>query len=145
MIGMALFVLPGPTLVLMLLLTVPYLIFLAGARPGRRPSAMRLAGSLAISLALIGVAIVLGKTFFAERLDELASGRDASFFYRFTGPMLVAVNIFHHHPWAGAGLTGEPFIASDVLNVDMNSPSFQAGWRITRIADVLTKLRLAAL
>jgi hypothetical protein len=138
MIGMALFVLPGPTLVLMLLLTVPYLIFLAGARPGRRPSAMRLAGSLAISLALIGVAIVLGKTFFAERLDELASGRDASFFYRFTGPMLVAFDIFRHYPWAGAGLTGESFIADKVIDVYMNSPSFQAAWRISRIGDVLT-------
>jgi hypothetical protein len=138
MIGMALFVLPGPTLVLMLLLTVPYLIFLAGAQPGRRPPAMRLAGSLAISIVLIGVAIVLGKTFFAERLDELASGRDASFFYRFTGPMLVAFDIFRHYPWAGAGLTGEPFISDKVMDVYMNSPSFQAAWRISRIGDVLT-------
>jgi hypothetical protein len=138
MIGMALFVLPGPTLVLMLLLTVPYLIFLAGAQPGRRPPAMRLAGSLAISIVLIGVAIVLGKTFFAERLDELASGRDASFFYRFTGPMLVAFDIFRHYPWAGAGLTGESFIADKVIDVYMNSPSFQAAWRISRIGDVLT-------
>jgi CHASE2 domain-containing sensor protein len=46
MIGMALFVLPGPTLVLMLLLTVPYLIFLAGAQAGRRPSTMRAAASI---------------------------------------------------------------------------------------------------
>jgi hypothetical protein len=138
MIGMALFVLPGPTLVLMLLLTVPYLIFLAGAQPGRRPPAMRLAGSLAISIVLIGVAIVLGKTFFAERLDELASGRDASFFYRFTGPMLVAFDMFRHYPWAGAGLTGEPFISDKVMDVYMNSPSFQAAWRISRIGDVLT-------
>ena len=138
MIGMALFVLPGPTLVLMLLLTIPYLIFLAGARPGRRPSATRLASSLAISILLIGVAIVLGRTIFAERLDELASGRDASFFYRFTGPMLVAFDMFRHYPWAGAGLTGEPFIADKVMDVYMNSPSFQAAWRISRIGDVLT-------
>lgn len=138
MIGMALIVLPGPTLVLMLLLTVPYLIFLAGARPGRRPSVTRLAGALALSVLLVGTAIVLGLTFFAERLNELASGRDASFFYRFTGPMLVALDIFRHHPWAGAGLTGESFIADNVMNVYMNSPSFQAAWRISRIGDVLT-------
>ena len=138
MIGMALFALPGPTLVLMLLLTVPYLIFLAGAQAGRRPSTMRLAGSLAVSILLIGVAIVLGRAFFAERLDELASGRDASFFYRFTGPMLVAFDMFRHHPWAGAGLTGETAIADKVIDVYMNSPSFQAAWRISRIGDVLT-------
>ena len=138
LIAMALVVLPGPTLVLMLLLTIPYLIFLAGAQPGRRPQATRLIGALALSALLVGVTIVLGKTFFAERLDELASGRDASFFYRFTGPMLVAFDTFRHYPWAGAGLTGEPFIADNVLNVYMNSPSFQAAWRISRIGDVLT-------
>jgi hypothetical protein len=138
LMGLALLVLPGPTLVLMLLLSVPYFIFLSGTRLGQRSSVTRTVGAVALSALLIGIAIVGGKIFFAERLDELASGRDASFFYRFTGPMLVAANIFHHHPWAGAGLTGEPFIANDVMNVYMNSPSFQAAWRITRIADVLT-------
>lgn len=137
LIGCALFVLPGPTLVLMLLLTIPYIIFLAGRGTGR-PSAMRTVGALAISGLLLALAIVLGQIFFAERLNELASGRDASFFYRFTGPMLVALNIFQHHPWAGSGLTGEPSIADLVLNVYMNSPSFQAAWSITRIGDVLT-------
>ncbi len=138
LMGLALVVLPGPTLVLMLLLTAPFLVFLAGSRPGRRPSIARTAGALGLSALLIGLAAVGGSIFFAERLDELANGRDASFFYRFTGPMLVAFNIFHHHPWAGAGLTGEPFIADEVINVYMNSPSFQSAWRITRIADVLT-------
>jgi hypothetical protein len=84
LIAMALVVLPGPTLGLMLLLTVPYLIFLAGARPGQRPSATRLIGALALSAVLIGMAIVLGRTFFAARLDQLANGDDASFFARFT-------------------------------------------------------------
>ena len=46
--------------------------------------------------------------------------------------------MFRNHPWAGAGLTGEPFITDNVMNVYMNSPSFQAAWRISRIADVLT-------
>jgi hypothetical protein len=138
MIGMALFVLPGPTLVLMLLLTVPHLIFLAGARPGARPSVTRLAGAVAASVVIVGLAVVLGRVFFAERLNELASGRDASFFYRFTGPMLVAFEMLRSYPLAGAGLTGEPFIADKVLDVFMNSPSFQAAWSITRVADTLT-------
>ena len=63
---------------------------------------------------LVAAAVVFGSIFFAERLNELASGRDASFFYRFTGPMLVAFDMFRNHPWAGAGLTGEPFIANQV-------------------------------
>jgi hypothetical protein len=138
LVAMALVVLPGPTLVLMLLLTVPYLIFLAGAQPGRPPSFARLVGSLALSALLIGLTIVLGQAFFAERLNELASGRDASFFYRVTGPMLVAFDTFRHYPWAGAGLTGEFFLADRVMNVYMNSPSFQAAWPVTRITDMLT-------
>jgi hypothetical protein len=138
LIALALFVLPGPTLVLMILLMVPYIVFLAGTGSGGRLSATRLASSAILSCVLIGAAIVLGRTFFAERLNELASGKDASFFYRFTGPMLVALDIFRAYPWAGAGLTGEPFITDKVLDVYMNSPSFQSAWRITRVADVLT-------
>jgi hypothetical protein len=138
LIAIALFVLPGPTLGLMLLLTVPYLVFLADARPGQRPSATRLIGSLALSALLIGLAIVLGRTFFAARLDQFANGDDASFFARFTGPMLVAFNMFRDYPLAGAGLTGEPFIVNNVLNIYMNSPSFPAGLAIARVGDVLT-------
>lgn len=136
LIGLALVVLPGPTLVLMLLLTIPYVIFLSG-RHGRR-SPTRLFGAVALSLLLIGLTVAVGQTLFAARLAELARGEDASFFYRFTGPMLVAFDVFRHYPWAGAGLTGEMFIADNVMNVYMNSPSFQAAWRISRIGDVLT-------
>jgi hypothetical protein len=138
LIAMALVVLPGPTLMLMVFLTAPYLVFLAGTRPGARTSISRTVGSLALAMVLVAAAVVFGSIFFAERLNELATGRDASFFYRFTGPMLVAFDMFRSHPWAGAGLTGEPFITNNVMNVYMNSPSFQAAWRISRIADVLT-------
>ena len=93
---------------------------------------------LSLAAVLVAAAVVFGSIFFAERLNELATGRDASFFYRFTGPMLVAFDMFRTYPWAGAGLTGEPFITNNVMNVYMNSPSFQAAWRISRIADVLT-------
>jgi hypothetical protein len=138
LIAMALVVLPGPTLVLMVFLTAPYLVFLAGTRPGGRVSISRTVGMLSLAAVLVAAAVVFGSIFFAERLNELATGRDASFFYRFTGPMLVAFDMFRNYPWAGAGLTGEPFITNNVMNVYMNSPSFQAAWRITRIADVLT-------
>jgi hypothetical protein len=138
MMAMALFVLPGPTLVLMLLLTVPYLIFLAGMQPGRRPSASRLIGSLALSVFLVAMMIALGQIFFAARLDQLARGEDASFFGRFTGPMLVAFDMLQNYAWAGAGLTGETFIADRVMNVYMNSPAFDSSWRIARVADALS-------
>ena len=136
LVGLALVVLPGPTLVLMLLLMIPYLIFLSGGH--RRRSAARVVGMIALSIVLLGITIAVGQSLFAARLAELSRGEDASFFYRFTGPMLVAFDIFRHYPWAGAGLTGEPFITDNVMNVYMNSPSFQSAWRITRIGDVLT-------
>ena len=140
LVGAALIVMPGPTLVLMLLLAIPYFIFLSGTVDGVRPgsAATRLIGALALSAIVLGVAVWIGNMFFAERLKELTDGKDASFFYRFTGPMLVAFEMFDKYPWAGSGLTGEPFIADDVINVYMNAPGFQAAWKIPKIGDVLT-------
>lgn len=140
LVGCALIVMPGPTLVLMLLLAIPYFIFLSGVVDGVRhgSTATRLIGGLAMSMVVLGVAVWIGNMFFAERLKELAGGKDASFFYRFTGPMLVAFEMFDKHPWAGAGLTGEPYIAGDVVNVYMNAPGFSSAWKIPKIGDVLT-------
>src|SRR6185437_10765198 len=98
----------------------------------------RMIGALVISCLVVVVAYVGGQVLFAERLHALQAGKDASFFYRFTGPMLIAVDMFKHHPWAGSGLTGEPYIADRVLDVFMNSASFQSAWRIPKVADVLT-------
>ncbi len=136
LLGLAILVLPGPTLMLMLLLAVPYFLLLAGG--ARRTSPTRIAGALVLSSLIVLVAFIGGKALFAERLNELQSGKDASFFYRFTGPMLVAFDMFKNHPWAGAGLTGEPYIADRVLAVFMNSASFSSAWRIAKVADVLT-------
>jgi hypothetical protein len=136
LLGLAIIVLPGPTLMLMLLLATPYLMFLAGGE--RRTSPSRMIGAVVISCLVVLVAYVGGQVLFAERLHSLQSGKDASFFYRFTGPMLVAIDMFKHHPWAGAGLTGEPYIADRVLDVFMNSAQFQSAWRIPKVADVLT-------
>ncbi len=136
LVSLAMVVLPGPTLVLMLLLMIPYLVLLSGANSRR--STTRLIGMIALSLVVLGITVAVGQTLFAARLAELSRGEDASFFYRFTGPMLVAFDMFRHFPIAGAGLTGEPFITDNVMNVYMNSPSFQSAWRISRIGDVLT-------
>jgi hypothetical protein len=136
LLGLAILVLPGPTLMLMLLLAIPYFLFLAGGK--RRASGTRMVGAAILSALIVLVAFVVGQALFAERLNEVQSGRDASFFYRFTGPMLVAFDMFKHHPWAGSGLTGESAIADQVLNVYMNSASFQSAWRIPKVGDVLT-------
>jgi hypothetical protein len=59
----------------------------------------------------------------------VTSGNDASFFYRVRGPALAALDILKSYPAAGAGLTGEPFIENQVVNVYLRSPSYSAGWR----------------
>jgi hypothetical protein len=136
LVGLALVVLPGPTLMLMLLLAIPYIMFLTGG--ARRTSATRMIGAAAISGVVVLVVVTLGQSLFAARLHQLQAGQDASFFYRFTGPLLVALDMFRHYPWAGSGLTGETSITNEVMNVYMNSASFSSAWRIPKVADVLT-------
>jgi hypothetical protein len=50
----ALIILPGPTLILMLLLLAPYLVFVAG---GPRLGATRMAISIALSAVVLGLAL----------------------------------------------------------------------------------------
>ena len=73
LLGLAIVVLPGPTLVLMLLLATPYLIFLAARRaaaPRRRAWSAR--SSISSCVVVRGLSS-LGQTLFAERLHELQS------------------------------------------------------------------------
>ena len=51
------------------------------------------------------------------RLEEITSGNDPSFFYRVRGPAMAGVGIMEHYPFAGAGLSGEPFIESEVTDL----------------------------
>lgn len=136
LVAAALVLLPGPTLILMLLLVVPYLLFLPEGGKGNSPT--RLILMLALSGLVVILATLIGTTLFAARIRELQTGGDESFFYRFTGPMLVAFDMFRHYPMAGSGLTGEPAIVEQVMNVYMNSPSFHTAWRVMKIADSLT-------
>jgi hypothetical protein len=128
LVGLGLFAMPGPTLLLMLLLVLPYMMFLASRRSGRLDAGriLLVIGASAIFLAAF---VVLALSLFPARLEEVTSGNDASFFYRVRGPALAALDILASHPAAGAGLTGEPFIENEVVNVYLRSPSYSAGWR----------------
>ena len=127
MIGIGLFVLPGPTLLLMVLLLLPYLLFLASRRNGRLDMT-RLLLVFCVSVAVAVGFVVLGETMFAERLRDIESGSDPSFFFRVQGPALAGINIMHHYPFAGAGLTGELFMENVVINVYARSAAFSSGW-----------------
>lgn len=130
---------PGPTLLLGLVLLPPYYFFVLPDTPpiGKFGTGYRLA-MLVFGSILLLVFAVLGATVYAERLGQIVNGNDPSFFYRVIGPALVAFEVMKQHPWAGGGLTGEAFIGDLVLNVYVQSSHFSAGWRISKISDVLT-------
>lgn len=136
LVGLGMFAMPGPTLLLMLLLTLPYMMFLAGRRSGR-PDAGRLFLVAGASLIFVIAFVVLAKSLFPVRLEEITSGNDPSFFYRVQGPALAAADIMTSYPLAGAGLTGEPFIENQVVNVYLRSPAYSAGWRAVKPATEL--------
>jgi hypothetical protein len=136
--GMALFVLPGPTLLLLLVLAVPYELFIDGRTAGGGSRGVGgLVKTVVCAIVLIAATFIVGTSVFAERLHEISSGKDASFFFREIGPALTAIDVIKRYPWAGAGLTGEPFIAGEVINVFVRSAEFSSAWTYQKVGDVL--------
>lgn len=131
LIGAGLMIMPGPTLLLSLPLLIPYYLFVDGSAPNR-VAVLVLSGLLLVS------AVVLGMTVYAERFSHIMAGEDPSFFYRIIGPALVALHVVQTYPWAGAGLTGEDFIADLVMNVFVSSSQYSANWKIDKISSALT-------
>ena len=115
LIGLGLFAMPGATLLLMLLLIAPYLLFLASRRAGRL-DAGRLLMVACVAVIFFGAFVVLAQSLLAVRLEAVTSGDDPSFFYRVQGPALAGLDIMAHYPIAGAGLSGEPFFEKEITN-----------------------------
>ena len=137
LVGIGLFAMPGPTLLLMLGLLLPYLLFLDSRRRGRIDATRFLVVAMVAALFAL-VALLLAKTLFAERLENITSGNDPSFFYRVQGPALAGLDIMGRYPFAGAGLTGEPFIEREITNLYLRSPFYSAGWQVvTASAELL--------
>jgi hypothetical protein len=136
LIALGLFAMPGPTLLLMLLLTLPYMLFLASRRRGRLDPGRFLAVSC-VALLFGAAFVVLALSLFPARLEEITSGNDPSFFYRVRGPAEAALGIMAHYPFAGAGLTGEPFIETEVTNLYVRSSGYSAGWTVVSPATEL--------
>ena len=129
LVGVGLFAMRGPTLLLMLLLLLPYLLFLDSRRGGHIDATRFLVVAMVAALMALA-ALLLAKTLFAERLESVTSGNDPSFFYRVQGPALAGLDIMGRYPLAGAGLTGEPFIEREITNLYLRSPFYSAGWQV---------------
>jgi hypothetical protein len=136
LMGIGMFAMPGPTLILMLLMAVPYMLFIASRRNGRLDYVQLIKFScLAI---LLGVAaLIVGWNQFAARIQEINHGNDASFFYRVLGPAIAGRHLLAHYPIAGAGLTGEPFVEAEVINLYLRSPAYSEAWVIVSPASEL--------
>ncbi|WIM12670.1 hypothetical protein [Enhydrobacter sp.] len=136
MVGLGIFAMPGPTLLLMLVMVLPYMMFLASRRNGRLDFA-RLFRVAAVALVFLGASVVLGQSIFSARLKEISNGNDPSFFYRVQGPAIAGREILRDFPIAGAGLTGEPYIEQRVVNIYVQSPAYSTGWQIVSPATEL--------
>ena len=136
LVGLGLFAMPGPTLLLMLVLILPYLLFLA-SRKGGRLDLGRLLLVAGVALIFLVAFVVLAKALFSARLDQVLSGNDPSFFYRVRGPALAGLDLLGRYPFAGAGLTGEPFIEERVTNLYLRSPAYSAHWQVVTPATEL--------
>ncbi len=131
----------GPTLLIGFLLIAPFQLVVASRRStsqGYRYDTGRLLRASSMAVVLVALCAVIATTFYAERIEQITSGSDPSFFYRVIGPALAAYEVVAAHPIAGAGLTGEEFVETQVVNAYVNSPDFSARWTIDRIATSLT-------
>jgi hypothetical protein len=134
--GLGLFAMPGPTLLLMLLLIFPYMLFLASRRAGRLDVG-RLLLVTGIATIFAGAFVVLAQSLFAARLEAVTSGDDPSFFYRVQGPALAGLDVIAHYPFTGAGLSGDPFIEKEITNAYLRSPFYSGGWQVVSPATEL--------
>ena len=84
---------PGPTLLLMLLLILPYLLFLDSRRSGHLDVGALSAWWRWVRSSSSALLWCWAKTLFPHRLEAVTSGNDPSFFYRVQGPALAGLDI----------------------------------------------------
>jgi hypothetical protein len=137
LVGVGLYAMPGPTLLLMLVMILPYMLFLASRGQSGKLDFGRLLLVACVAAVFLGVFIVLAQSLFPTRLNEVMSGNDPSFFYRVQGPALAGFDAIGRYPFAGNGLTGEPFYEREVTNVYLRSPFYSAHWQVVSPATEL--------
>ncbi|HYM01657.1 MAG TPA: hypothetical protein VET85_01860 [Stellaceae bacterium] len=133
LLGLGAFAMPGPTLILMLLLPLPYAVFVASPEGEHGRAGLdlaRLVRVACLAAVTLGAALFMVNSIYSARLNQVAAGNDASFFYRVRGPALAARYVIEHYPIAGAGITGEPFIEDEVVNEYLRSPAYSRDWPI---------------
>jgi len=128
LVGVGIFAMPGPTLVLMLVMVLPYMLFLASRKNGRL-DIMKLLRVAVLAIFFLCAAIIAGQSVFSARLKDISAGNDPSFFYRVQGPAIAGMDALFSLPLAGAGLTGEPYVEPHVIQLYARSPAYSTAWR----------------
>lgn len=126
LLAIGLFLMRGPTLLLGVALIAPYQLFLASRRidrDGVRLDTARAAAALAVTAVLAAAGIVAASTLFSDRVDQILSGQDASFFGRIVAPALVARDVVTERPLAGVGLGGWEVVEPIVRQIYVRSQS----------------------
>lgn len=131
----------GPTLFLGVALIPVYQVFLT-SRHGRGradgSNILRVAVALFLAGLLAVMGLAVGSMLFEERIADIFSGRDPSFFARIVAPFLVAKDIIIEHPLAGAGLTGWEFIEDRVTRIYTSSTWLALDFRFDNAAHAIT-------
>ena len=136
LIGLGLFAMPGPTLLLMLLLMLPYMLFLGSRRQAgwTRVASWSSPASRGCSLAAFVVLAPVAVSRAARR-DHI--GQRSQFLLPGAGPAMAGVGIMEHYPLPAAA-SREPFIESEVTNLYVRSTRL-----FRRLADRLAGDRAA--
>jgi hypothetical protein len=141
LLGVGYVLMRGPTLMLGIPLAGAYELFVAPRYSGVNHGKISI-GRLAFGVAACGILaatfIVAGSALFSERLYQLMSRGDVSFFYRIIGPTLITFDALQHYPLAGIGLTGEEFIENKLWQIYFTSPFVTVQYRTNPINTVLT-------
>jgi len=131
----------GPTLLLGAPLAGAYELFLApryNSTNHGKISFWRVMFGVAACGVLAVTFIVAGSALFSERLYQLMSRGDVSFFYRIIGPTLITFDTLQQYPLAGIGITGEEFIENKVWQIYLTSSYVTIQQRTNPINTVLT-------
>ncbi len=83
-------------------------------------------------------AAVAAATLYQERISDILSGQDPSFFSRIIAPALTAFKVVAEHPVSGAGLTGWKSIDSVVLQIYAASDKLSTDYYFDNAATALT-------
>jgi hypothetical protein len=141
LLGIGYYLIRSPTIFVGFIAVIPYDLLVSSRRWDGYAS-----GSGLPIVAAVGSAMVLGAIglvlmesgMLDERIEQITTQSDQSFFSRVIGPALVAFDTVARHPFAGAGLTGEEFIERRVFQIYTSSPGFDPRWYNPAASEVLT-------